>query len=74
VFSISATARRLVYDSSTEKQRLEDHLHVHELGRFKRDWFDVKIDWEKVCRGTMAHDQAHSAQIERLRLVQVADG
>lgn len=35
---------RLVYDVIDGKQRLETVFMFTKLGRFKRDWFDVKVD------------------------------
>lgn len=50
---------RLVYDVIDGKQRLETILMFMRIGRFKRDWFDVKLDvgdglewysWKEICR------------------------
>lgn len=50
---------RLVYDVIDGKQRLETIFMFTRLGRFKRDWFEVKLDlgdgldwydWRDICR------------------------
>jgi hypothetical protein len=50
---------KLVYDVIDGKQRLETIFAFTQLGRFKKDWFDAKLDmgggldwyeWKEICR------------------------
>lgn len=64
---------RLVYDVIDGKQRLEAIFMFTRLGRFKRDWFDVKLDvgegldwynWQELRR----HFPDHRAAFESYKI------
>lgn len=70
--------RGLIYDVIDGKQRLETIFMFTELGRFKRDWFDVKLDlgdgldyydWKDIKRRFPVHRGA--IQAYKLQTVEV---
>jgi len=61
---------RLIYDVIDGKQRLETVLMFAKVGRFKRDWFDVKLDlgegllwydWPTICKHFSSNRSAFDA-------------